>query len=95
MSGLYPPGCSGTPFDEYHTLDLSLQVSRIMGEPCEAYWGEDGVIFAMRASERKGSEDSAPRLDLIVEWNDDYDEASNCEFAAERAACFIARGAPR
>lgn len=88
----YPPGCNGTPFDEYGTTDLSEAVSRLVGEPCEAYWGEDGATFAMRSSERNTSEDSAPKLPMIVEWSDDYDEAGNNEFAAERIACYLIRG---
>jgi hypothetical protein len=85
----YPPGCSSTPYDEYGTVDLSEQVSRLVGEPCEAYWGEDDALFAMRSSERVSGEDQAPKLPISGAWNDELPELVNLEAVAIVVAQYL------
>lgn len=46
FGGSYPPGCSGTPYDEADDYDLSQLVSEKIGVPCAAFWDEDGNLIA-------------------------------------------------
>jgi len=87
----YPPGCTGTPYDEAQASCITQYLSRKPSGVLDVYWDEDGNLlesFAYTADYSDGKGGTVPVKECdyrkvgAVEWNDELSDEQNFVLAA-------------
>lgn len=93
----YPPGCSGTPYDEEQVLDITKYIERLPIGVKSVYWDEDGKLqeeIPVKVTYWDGEKDiecfeGSYHTVGKIEWNDKLSDEQNFVAAAERYAEII------
>lgn len=90
----YPPGCSGTPYDEAQISDITKYIERLPLGVASVYWNEDGELQEGIPGTVKyfdGSKDvecfeESYRTVGQIDWDDDLSDEQNFVAAAAKYA---------